>query len=113
MTKLQAHEAMTTTLAHPDEWQLYYFDLAPNQVATVTFTAPSFEYMVMYDKEEYPLEKGDGADAHEGPTIDFNTTQTFTFTEATKHRIYLIITSAIASVLPSASYTIGLTVDGV
>lgn len=110
MIELRPNNAITAILSSPEQKQDYYFDLEPKQTATVSFTAPSFEYKVTYEKEEHPVEKGDGADAHEGPTLDFTKTETHTFTESTKHRIYLTVTSADGVTLPSDGYTISLAV---
>jgi hypothetical protein len=112
MIELRPNNTITAILRSPEQKNDYYFDLAPNQTVTVSFTAPSLEYKVTHAKKELPIDKGDGADAHEGPTIDFTTTETYTFSESTNHRIFLTVTSADGVTLPSDSYTIGLSVAG-
>ena len=109
MLELQPNTMKTAALDSAADKHEYFFDIEPNQPNVVTFVAPSFEYSVTYTKQNL-LEKGGGVDAHDEDEVDFTSEETFTFSESVKHRIFLTVSSANESVLPTDEYTISLTV---
>lgn len=112
MIKLENGNALRATLSDPAEKHDYYFDLEAGTTVTITFVAPSLEYGVKSVAQAYPLEKGGPANAHNGGDLDFTTKEIFTFSQQTKHRVYLTVASANAAMLPSAGYTIAMAVAG-
>ena len=111
MNELQHGAVFSTGLDSPDSKHHYYFEALPNQAVTITITAPSVEYEVTFVKKQHPIDKGGGVDAHAVASIDFTTTDTYTFFEATAHTVYLSIGSANQYSLPSAGYTIRMAHD--
>lgn len=111
MVELTNGKISSSEFENPSDSHDYFFSIEPNQTVTIAFDAPPFEYLLSYTDLE---PKGKGAIAHAvAPELTgpLTVTQTLVFKAVSEgQKIFVTVANANPS-LPTAGYTISMTVE--